>query len=84
MESGGKFMTGTASQNSDDSFSPLLVTERVKATPQAVSRQLRHWTKKVRQPFGAPAGGVRDNFNILEGPSNGFEMVHFFEESYNL
>ena len=25
-----------------------------------------------------------DNFNILEGPSNGFEMVHFFEESYNL
>ena len=25
---------------------------------KAVSRQLRHWTKKVRQPFGAPAGGV--------------------------
>ena len=22
-----------------------------------------------------------DNFNILEGPSNGFEMIHFFEES---
>ena len=25
---------------------------------KAVSRQLRHWTKKVRQPFGAAAGGV--------------------------
>ena len=25
---------------------------------KAVGRQLRHWTKKVRQPFGAPAGGV--------------------------
>ena len=25
---------------------------------KAVSRQLRHWTKKVRQPFGALAGGV--------------------------
>ena len=22
-----------------------------------------------------------DNFNILEGPSNGFEMIHFFQES---
>lgn len=22
-----------------------------------------------------------DNFNILEGPSDGFEMIHFFEES---
>lgn len=22
-----------------------------------------------------------DNFNILEGPSNGFKMIHFFEES---
>ena len=26
---------------------------------KAVGRQLRHWTKKVRQPFGAPASGVR-------------------------
>ena len=25
---------------------------------KAVGRQLRHWTKKVRQPFGAPASGV--------------------------
>ena len=25
---------------------------------KAVSRQLRHWTKKVRQLFGAPTGGV--------------------------
>ena len=25
---------------------------------KAVGRQLRHWTRKVRQPFGAPAGGV--------------------------
>ena len=25
---------------------------------KAVSRQLRHWTKKVRQPFGAPTGSV--------------------------
>ena len=25
---------------------------------KAVGRQLRHWTKNVRQPFGAPAGGV--------------------------
>jgi len=25
---------------------------------KAVSRQLRHWTKKVRQPFGAAATGV--------------------------
>ena len=27
---------------------------------KAVGRQLRHWTKKVRQPFGAPVGGVDD------------------------
>ena len=26
---------------------------------KAVERQLRHWTKKVRQPFRAPASGVR-------------------------
>ena len=26
---------------------------------KAVGRQLRHWTKKVRQPFGAPVSGVR-------------------------
>jgi len=26
---------------------------------KAVNRQLRHWTKKVRQPFGAAATGVR-------------------------
>jgi len=26
---------------------------------KAVSRQLRHWTKKVRQPFGAAVTGVR-------------------------
>ena len=26
---------------------------------KAVGRQLRHWTKKVRQPFVAPASGVR-------------------------
>ena len=26
---------------------------------KAVGRQLRHWTKKVRQPFWAPASGVR-------------------------
>ena len=26
---------------------------------KAVGRQLRHWTKKVRQPFGSPASGVR-------------------------
>ena len=25
---------------------------------RAVGRQLRHWTKKVRQPFGAPVSGV--------------------------
>ena len=25
---------------------------------KAVGRQLRHWTKKVRQPFGAPVGGM--------------------------
>ena len=25
---------------------------------KAVSRQLRHWTKKVRHPFGAPTSGV--------------------------
>ena len=25
---------------------------------KAVGRQLRHWTKKVRQPFGAPVSGV--------------------------
>ena len=27
---------------------------------KAVGRQLRHWTKKVRQPFGTPTSGVRD------------------------
>ena len=26
---------------------------------KAVRRQLRHWTKNVRQPFGAPVSGVR-------------------------
>ena len=26
---------------------------------KAVGRQLRHWTKKVRQPFGGPVIGVR-------------------------
>ena len=26
---------------------------------KAVGRRLRHWTKKVRQPFGAPTSGVR-------------------------
>ena len=26
---------------------------------KAVGRQLRRWTKKVRQPFGAPTSGVR-------------------------
>ena len=26
---------------------------------KAVGRQLRHWTKNVRQPFGAPTSGVR-------------------------
>ena len=26
---------------------------------KAVGRQLRHWTKKVRQPSGAPASGMR-------------------------
>ena len=26
---------------------------------KAVGRQLRHWTKNVRQPFGAPVSGVR-------------------------
>ena len=26
---------------------------------KAVGRQLRNWTKKVRQPFGAPVSGVR-------------------------
>ena len=26
---------------------------------KAVGRQLRHWTKKVRQPFAAPVSGVR-------------------------
>ena len=25
---------------------------------KAVGRHLRHWTKKIRQPFGAPTGGV--------------------------
>ena len=25
---------------------------------KAMSHQLRHWTKKVRQPFGAPTSGV--------------------------
>ena len=26
---------------------------------KAVRRQLRHWTKKLRQPFGAPVSSVR-------------------------
>ena len=26
---------------------------------KAVGRQLRNWTKKVRQPFGAPVSGMR-------------------------
>ena len=29
---------------------------------KAVGRQLRHWIKKVRQPFGTPTSGVRATF----------------------
>ena len=30
---------------------------------KAVGRQLRHWTKQVRQPFGAPVSGVGGTVN---------------------
>ena len=40
---------------------------------KAVSRQLRHWTKKVRQPFGAPAGGVRAAGAATPGDDDDFE-----------
>ena len=40
---------------------------------KAVSRQLRHWTKKVRQPFGAPAGGVRAAGATTPGEEDDFE-----------
>ena len=40
---------------------------------KAVSRQLRHWTKKVRQPFGAPAGGVRAAGAATPGEDDDFE-----------
>ena len=40
---------------------------------KAVSRQLRHWTKKVRQPFGAPAGGVRAAGATTPGEDDDFE-----------
>ena len=40
---------------------------------KAVSRQLRHWTKKVRQPFGAPAGGVSAAGAATPGEDDEFE-----------
>ena len=40
---------------------------------KAVSRQLRHWTKKVRQPFGAPAGGVSAAGAATPGEDDDFE-----------
>ena len=40
---------------------------------KAVSRQLRHWTKKVRQPFGAPAGGVTAAGAATPGEDDDFE-----------
>ena len=40
---------------------------------KAVSRQLRHWTKKVRQPFGAPAGGVSAAGASTPGEDDDFE-----------
>ena len=35
---------------------------------KAVGRQLRHWTKKVRQPFGAPVSGVRATGALATSP----------------
>ena len=32
-----------------------------------MGRQLRHWTKKVRQPFGAPTSGVRATSTTTPG-----------------
>ena len=40
---------------------------------KAVSRQLRHWTKKVRQPFGAPTGGVGAAGATTPGEDDDFE-----------
>ena len=40
---------------------------------KAVSRQLRHWTKKVRQPFGAPTGGVSAAGATNPGEDDDFE-----------
>ena len=40
---------------------------------KAVSRQLRHWTKKVRQPFGAPTGGVSAAGATTPGDDDDFE-----------
>ena len=34
---------------------------------KAVGHQLRHWTKKVRQPFGAPASGVHATGATIPG-----------------
>ena len=34
---------------------------------KAGGRQLRHWTKKVRQPFGAPTSGVRATSTTTPG-----------------
>ena len=34
---------------------------------KAKGRQLRHWTKKVRQPFGAPTSGVRATSTTTPG-----------------
>ena len=35
---------------------------------KALSRQLRHWTRKVGQPFGAPAGSVSATGATTPGP----------------
>ena len=40
---------------------------------KAVSRQLRHWTKKVRQPFGAATGGVSAAGATTPGDEDDFE-----------
>ena len=46
------FRLGRSRRNTNGGLADVKVT-------YAVGRQLRHWTKKVRQPFGAPTSGVR-------------------------
>ena len=46
---------------------------------KAVGRQLRHWTKKVRQPFGVPVSGVGEQAPLPRHPAKTILMLAPFK-----